>query len=247
MSRVSRAFRITGALLKFFFFGVVAFVIGLLLWRVLSAGDPKSMETLTPNADLLSAYEQQGEDLYMFRQDLDTITRAERNAGYFAITNYVLIPSANQIQIVFRYNNSTIRYLAQDYSLDEIPSREEELFDVSLVLSTDKTPDNPDDNASNKPESVQLTRLHPVSVTSDTKNVYNYRRLVFDLNEADLSLSELLDSNLLLAVYTDIYYNQAVDYEELSYGTIILYDYSRAKKTVELEKEDIRALKQFAN
>ena len=61
MSRVSRGFRRTGKAIKFLFFTVVFSVIALLLWRIFSSGDPKSMKSLTVNEDLTAAYERQGE------------------------------------------------------------------------------------------------------------------------------------------------------------------------------------------
>ncbi len=245
MSRASRAFRLTGKTIKFLFSLLIFSVIALLLWRVFSSDNPKSMENLTVNDKLYSAYEQKGDDLYLFRQEQNIITRAEHNSGYFAVTECVFIPDANQIQIVFRYNNSTIRHLAEDYALPETPSREAELFDVTLTLATDLTPDVTEDNAGNDPESVQFTRVHPVSVSSDTKNLYNFRRLVFDLDEVGLSLEQLIDSGLLLAVYADVYYNQDIRYEENAYGTLCLYDYVSPILDAELTRADRKALENY--
>ena len=244
MSRVSRGFRITGKVIKYLVFLLIFTVIGLLLWRVFSAGDPDSMSTLAPNEKLCAAYEAKGEELYLFRQEQRTITSAEDNYGYFSVTDCVFIPDANQIQIVFRYNNSTIRSLAEDYGLEEVPSREEELFDVSLTVATDLTPDVDDDNAGNDPDAVRFTRVHATQVTSDTKNMYNYRRLVFDLDEAERSLADLLDSGELLAVYADIYYKEDIQYEEPAYGTLCLYDYLSEKRSAKLTQDDRRALEQ---
>ena len=245
MSRVSRGLRITGRVIKFFFFLLVFSVIGILLWRIFSSGDPSSMKRLTPNEKLAAAYEEKGDELYLFQQGQNMITSGKDNYGYFAVTDCVFIPEANQIQIVVRYNTATIRSLAEDYALEPVPSRDEELFDVSLTVATDLTPDVTDDNAGNDPASVQFVRVHPTQVNSDKKNLYNYRRLVFDLESAGLSLSELLDSGLLLAVYTDIYYNQDIRYDEPAYGTLCLYDYLSERKDVSLSGKDRRALKEF--
>lgn len=242
MSRVWRTFRWVGRLIKFLFFCVIFGVIALLLWRVFSSKDPDSMKPLTPNEKLCTAYEEAGEDLYLFRQEQRSITSGEKNYGYFSVTDAVFVPSANQIQMVVRYNNSTLRSLTEDYGLSEVPSREQELFDFSLVLATDLTPDNADDNLGNAEGSVAFTRILPSSATADTKNLYNYRRVVFDLDTAGLSLQELLDSGLLLAVYADIYYNEAIDYDQEAYGTLCLYDYITEIRPGRLEKEDIRAL-----
>ena len=245
MSRVSRGFRITGKLIKFLFFLLIFSVIGVLLWRIFSSGDPSSMKSLTPNDKLAAAYEEKGDDLYLFRQGQNMITSGKENYGYFAVTDCVFIPEANQIQIVVRYNTATLRSLAEDYALETAPSRDEELFDVSLTVATDLTPDVTDDNAGNDPASVRFTRVHPTQVSADTKNLYNYRRLVFELDSAELSLSELLDSGLLLAVYADIYYNQDIRYDEPAYGTLCLYDYLSEREDASLSGKERRALREY--
>lgn len=242
MSRVWRAFRWGGRTIKFLFFLVIFGVIAVLLWRMFSSGDPESMKTITPNDSLAIAYEKEGEDLYLFRQEQRSITSGENNYGYFSVTDAVFIPSANQIQIVVRYNNSTLRSLTEDKGLSSVPDRGEELFDVTLSLATDLTPDNPDDNLGNAEESVGFVRVHPVSVSADRKNLYNYRRFVFDLGAAGLSLSELLDGKLLLAVYADIYYKGDVNYDEPAYGTLCLYDYITEINPGRLTKKDRAAL-----
>ena len=247
MSRVSRGFRITGRIIKFLFFLIVFSVIAIILWRIFSSGDPKSVDTITPNDKLCEAYEEHGDGLYMFRQEQRSITSAKDNYGYFSVTNCVFIPEANQIQIVVRYNNSTIRSLAEDKALPEVPLRDEELFDVSLSIATDKTPDNKDDNLGNDENSVRFTRVHPSSVSSDTKNLYNYRRFVFDLDSADISLSELLEDGLMLAVYADIYYVGDVDYEKPAYGTLCLYDHLSENIEVKMRSRDRDALEEFEN
>ena len=242
MSRVSRGIRITGRVIKYLFFLLIFTVIGLLLWRVFSAGDPDSMKQITPNEALCAAYEEKGEELVLFRQEQRTITSAEDNYGYFSVTECLFIPEANQIQLVFRYNNSTLRSLAQDYELAEVPSREADLFDVSLTVATDLTPEQTEDNAGNDPEAVSFTRVHASQVLSDTKNMYNYRRMVFELDGAELDLEALLDSGELLAVYADIYYNEDIQYEEPAYGTLCLYDYLSEKRGASLTRDDRRAL-----
>ncbi len=245
MSRVWRAFRWSGRIIKFLFFSLVFGVIALLLWRMFSSTDPDSVKTVTPNQPLALAYEQKGEDLYLFRQEQRSITSGENNYGYFSVTDAVFIPEANQIQVVVRYNNSTLRSLTEDKQLPEVPSREEDLFDVTLSVATDLTPENTEDNLGNNEQSVAFTRVHPTSVSSDQKNLYNYRRFVFDLDSAGLSLSDLMNEKLLLAVYTDIYYRGDVDYEKPAYGTLCLYDYITAIETRRLTKDDIRALDSY--
>jgi len=244
MSRASRGFRIAGNLIKATAWCAVAGVIILLLWRIFSSGTPQDLEAMIPNDRLAEAYEAEGGDLYMFKQDHKNVTTAERNYGYFGITDYYIIPDANQIQLVFRYNNSTIRSLSEDYSLEVIPDRHDELFDVSVVLQTDLTPDKKDDNAGNIEGTVAYTRLHPTSVQRKTTNLYNYFRYVFEFGE-ELDLSELIESGELLAIYADVYYDQDINYEELSYGTLFLYDYKTDIIRERLTLKDKAAIKNY--
>ena len=245
MSRASKGFRIAGNLIKFAAAALVAGVTILLLWRIYTSGTPAELKAMTPNEGLASAYEVYGSDLYMFKQDHKSVTTAERNYGYFGITDYYIIPEANQVQLVFRYNNSTIRSLAEDYSLSEIPKTDEKLFDVSLVIQTDLTPDNDKDNAGNVEGAVEYTRLMPVSETRQQTNLYNYFRYVFDFNEIGLDLSDMLESGELLAMYTDIYYNEDINYDELPYGTLFIYDYKTDIVKEKLTSRDKRAIEEY--
>ena len=247
MSRASRSIRITGRVIKYLFFTLVFAVIALLLWRVFSSGDPKEMKRITPNEKLCAAYEEKGDELTMFRQEQKSITSGKDNYGYFSVTQCVFIPDANQIQIVVRYNNSTLRALAEDFGLPEAPARDAELFDISLTVAVDKTPDVTEDNAGNDQGSDAFTRIHPTSIEAGEKNLYNYRRLVFDLDSQGLSLDALLQDDLLLAVYADIYYNQAIHYDEYAYGTLCLYDYVSEKIEVELSSADRKALEAYGD
>lgn len=245
MSRASKGFRIAGNLIKFTAAAIVAGVIALILWRIYTSGTPSDLKAMIPNDRLSAAYGEQGDDLYIFKQDHKSITTAKRNYGYFAITDYYIIPEADQIQLVFRYNNSTIRSLAEDYKLDKTPATDAKLFDLTLVLQTDLTPDNDKDNAGDVPEAVSYVRLMPVSAERKQTTLYNYFRYVFDFGEAGLSLSDILDSGELLAVYADIYYNEDINYDELAYGTLFLYDYKTDIVKERLTSKDKQAIKKY--
>ena len=244
MSRGNRIFKLGGCLIKSLFSLIIAVVCVALLWRLFSSGDPKSMSTISVNDKIYDAYNEDGE-LKMFRQSQNSITRTEKNYGYFSVTNSVFVPECNQIQIVFRYNNSTIRALAEDYSLAEVPSRETELYDVTLLLAIDLTPDVTEDNATNDPESVRFVRVHAASHTRDTKLMYNYYRYTFDIESSGENINELLESGLLLAVYTDVYYIGDLNYDQEPYGTLCLYDYLSDDIEVELKSRDKKAFKEY--
>lgn len=224
---------------------LIAAIFGILLWRILSSNAPSSMKVLNANDALYTAYEESGEELYMFKQEQRSITSADQNYGYFAITDYVVIPDANQIQTVVRYNNSTLRYTAEDFELEEVPAREDDVYDITLLLAIDLTPENEDDNLGNDPDSVRFVRCRGEVALSEEKNLYNFRQIVFDLEGTGEDIAELIDGGLLLAVYVDFYYCGAVDYEAEPYGTLCLYDFKSENVTVKLSEKDIKALKKF--
>lgn len=218
--------------------------IGILLWRVFTAGNPKSMENLSVNDALVEAWneaEAEGRELTIYTPvmpDGSQITSVVgKNYSYFAVTHNVFIEEANQVQVLFRYNNSTIRHLKEDYKLPEMPSRSDDLYDVTLVVAYDLTPSDTTDNDGNDPESVRFERYHATDSVAAKKNLYNYRRFTFDginMNDPEAPV---------LAVYVDIYYKEDVNYDEDSYGTIPIYDYAAERTPYKLSGDDKKNLK----
>ena len=237
----SRTPRIIGRIVRAMAVLLVFSVCGVLLWRVFSSGDPDSMKVLTVNEHTYAAYEEHGDSLLLQYQNQDTITRGESNAGYFSVTQYVFIPQANQVQLVFRYNNSTIKNLARDYQLSEVPSKDETLFDVTLVTSKDLTPNNREDNYTDDgttPENLELKRYYPTEIctTRDTTSLYTYYRYVFD----GISVEDDI-----VGVFADVYYVEDIDYEKNAYGTLCLYDDESKWIEQKLSGKDIEALKAY--
>ena len=215
----------------------IAAVVGLLLWRIIDSSiDPKSMNTIIPNDKLCAAYEQNGGKLTMYDQNQTTHTRGENNYGYFGITQSVFIKEADQLQLVFRYNNSTLEHTKEDYSLPAVPSRDEEVYDVTVTIMYDLTPDNPDDNDGKTPEAVRFERFYPSDMVSAQKTLYNYRKFVFDG-------IEITDD--VIGVYVDFYYVGDVDYDEKPYGSLLLYYNGDKNRTVNLTAQDKKLIEAF--
>lgn len=215
---------------------LLCIICGILLWRVFSTGDPDEVKYLTGNDALYEAYQKHGNELVLQYQMQDTITLAEYNRGYFSVTQYVFIPEAKQVQLVFRYNNSTIKNVARDYGLETIPDKSEELFDLTLVTTTDLTPDNREDNQNN--DALAMERYYPSSATRTETSLYTYYRFVFDNIEVTPDM---------LFVFADIYYEGDLDYEKRPLGTLCLYDdespwvaykLSRTERKMLAKKED---------
>jgi len=192
--------------------------IGILLGRIFTSGAPADMKALQINSRLVEAYrtaQAEGRELDMFTQEQPTtITTADHNYSYFSVSNVVFIRDAAQVQLAFRYNNSTIRHLVADYGLSEMPSRDMDLYEVTLWEAYDLTPDVAGDN-----ENVEYVRIRPTDseTTAAQKSLYNYRKFTFD--GVDFSMA----GKPILTIYMDVYYLEDIDYEKEPYGTLPLY------------------------
>ena len=214
MNKTLKVFKVLfHTLSRVIIFGTTALV----LWRIFMLDTPTSLKRIVPNETVCSAYEENGESLTLYYQEQATITRAEENSGYFGAPYVTFIKEADQVQVVFRYNLSTLKHVKEDYSLEGIPSRDGMHFDVTLSKSTDLTPENAEDNSGNDPASVGQTRFYPTSYTTYQNSLYNYVKYIFD----GVSVDE--DT---LAIFLDVYYSEDVDYSKEAYGTLCLYDYA---------------------
>lgn len=234
MARHKYKWRIAGFIFKALCTLIIAAIVILLLWRMIdNNNDPKDMDTVIPNSLLVDAYEKKGDSLNTYYQEQTRYTRGENNYGYFAITQSLIIDDIDQIQFVFRYNNSTLKYTKEDYSLDSIPSRDAEVYDVTVTVMYDLTPDDTTDNDGKTAESVRYERIFPSQMLSAKKTLYNYRKFVFDGIEIDDSV---------IAVYADFYYVGDIDYDEKPYGSLLIYHYEEENISRKLTKNDVKAI-----
>lgn len=231
-----RTLRIMGIIIKALFSLFVFSVCGLLIWRVFfSTKEPDSVGVLYVNEPLAVAYEKHGDDLEIKYQNQLSLTYTEDNAGFFGISKYIIIPDANQIQIVLRYNDKTLKHLEDDFDLSETPKKGDELLDLSLRQIVDLTPQDSADN--NDPSALSILRHKPSKVITDTTTLYTYHRIIFDgveINEEDVS-----------SIVLDIYFKDAVDYEKKAYGALLIYDNQADWFSYKLTAADKKALKDF--
>lgn len=236
---------------------MICSVLGVLLWRILSSGDPASMKALQPNQKLCDAYaahtaDPENGDFLILRQRYDTIIRDGEAKGYFSVTQADFLPAADQLQLTFRYNNSTLKNVAKDYGKPAALERGKDWFDVTVTVAYDLTPDNAADNDINDADSVRFERYQPTACVKDTKNLYNYEKLTFD----GIDIFDHLDENGdpvmrtdVLAVYVDIYFNEDIDYEKEPLGTLMIYvwgtEENRPTYVQPIDKKDAETLAAF--
>lgn len=242
--------RIIGWAVRLLIGAMIFSVVGVLLWRILSSGDPASMTVLQPNEQVYAAYQKEGEQLQILHQQHDTIIREGPAKGYFSVTQSEFIPAADQLQITFRYNNSTLKYVAEDYGKDAPLERGKDWFDVTVTVAYDLTPENDSDNDINDANSVRFERYQPSACVKDTKNLYNYERLTFDgidiCDGFDPEGKPIMRADIL-AIYVDIYFNEDIHYDKEPLGTLLIYLYGDERRVLvdTLDKKDIAALEVF--
>jgi len=206
-----------------------------LLWRIYFSGRlPEEMRGLSKNDALVAAYAAEGDALELWTQEQSTITKSSESYGYFSVPRFVYIPSADQLQLVFRYNNSTLEAAKRDFSLESEPPRGEEVFDVSLLAISDLTPDDQSDNTDGS-ENLGQSRIAPTSHTVTTTSLYTYFLYTFDAVEV---------TEETLVIYFDIYYGGAVDYGAEPYGTLRVYHKESPREAVRLKRAELEALAQ---
>ena len=210
----------------------------LLLFRIIdSNNDPREMNTVIANDRLVAAYNEKGAEFDAFSQEHTIFTRGDNNYGYFAVTQSLIIRDIDQIQFVLRYNNSTLKYTKEDYNLPEVPSRDENVYDVTLTVMYDLTPENSEDNDGKTPGSVAYERFFMSDMVSAKKTLYNYRKFVFDGIRIDDSV---------IAVYADFYYVGDINYDEKPYGSLLIYHNEEAEIKYKLTRDDVKAIESYS-
>lgn len=224
-----------GRVLRIIFYVVVYAMISLLILRMCSNGTPASMETLTVSDSLASLYAE--DKLEIFYQNFDEYTTDEENYGYFGIMQAIFIPETDEMQIVFRYNNSTLEKLPVDYPglCPDVPARDGVYYDVTLVKVIDLTPDDDTDN--NKEEFLKYERYYPTESATkrESTSLHNYFRYVFE----GISTEDALE------IYVDIYYNEDIDYDDNAYGSVRVFASENNTRIYPLSSRDKKALKNY--
>ena len=224
----ARAPRVIGRILKTAVSAVIFAVCIIVVWRMCSSGDPKAIRTVTANETLVRVYREQGGKLTAYRQEQATITRAPESYGYFSVTRCVFFPEAKQVQLVVRYNKSTLKHLAEDKGLESVPPKDGTHFDVTLTRTTNLTPENSADDLNAE------TRFHAAGEPTRTEtSLYTYLRYTFDGVEIEPDT---------VGVFVDIYWLGDLDYTARPYGVLCVWDNGSENIPYRLSKADRRAL-----
>lgn len=231
----ARAPRMVRRVFRVLLFALIFGVLGIIFWRFCSAGIPKKVKSIQPNAVLAQAYAASNGNLTAFRQEQATITRGEKDAGYFSVVSCTFFPEAGQVQLVFRYNKSTLSHLKEDKGLDAVPEKSGTHFDVTLLRATDLTPADKTDNAD--PSAVSTLRIaaEPDVVREETA-LYTYFRYTFN---------GVWFADDTAAIFVDVYWLGDLDYSADPYGTLRIWDWESENIPVKLTSSERKSLEGF--
>ena len=220
---------ILGHILKALFVLLVIGICTILIWRLaFSRRVPKSLAEIDGNAVLREALEQNGGNLTVLSQpDQVRYTEADHNYADYHVKDCVFFQEAEQAQLVFYYNNSTLEDVGKQLGLDLLSLRGEEVFSLELLLCTDLTPEG------HEGEPIVTERVvAPTTPEMDTNSLYTFARYTFD----DVALDGVT------VVYLDIYYMHEGERVEL--GTIRLYHEQTETEQRELDRKEIERIKE---
>ncbi len=231
--------RRVGKGIKWFFCALAALVFVLMIWRIqVMEHLPAQMKTLTVTESTYAAYrdaQARGETLELLTQGkIDPVSTNDQAYGYFWIADSVLIPQAEQLQLVIQYNNSTLEHLADDFGLEQIPSGDDEVLAIRLCVITDATPDDLSDQDEADAQLTQII-LPSAEPTGTQRDVYHYRRYVFDAVPVDQTL---------IGLRVEFYYAGDEQADEPLAELYVWYQGAESK-SVKLSKKDIAALEDF--
>ena len=235
-THMSRGRRIVGRVFTWIFRCFIIAIVSLVLWRVLlSDRIPPDAKTLLVNEATKEAYLAHGDELIVCTQRQEKLTRLETDEGVYGlfwVSQSRFLPQAQQIQLLVRYNNSTLDYIAKDFKLSEVPARDRDVIDVTLRVTYDPTPSEP------KSGDEHTERYHASAAPLPFSTaMYNYRALVFD--------GVSIEDAAVQSISVDFYYLDRMDYSDLPYGTLCIFDAERETEPLELTARDRRALESY--
>lgn len=187
-----------------------------LLYRIFLTGDTAFSKKFLWTESSISAYNKSPEEFksYYYKRP-NNMTED----GKFSASNIYFTPSISQFQITIRYNDSTLRKLADEYKLEKIPDGEVFVFTLSDNLGNIYT---------------------EYKYTEDTKSLYNYRRVVFDgIDMNSIKTTEEEDGKTkeekFSELYINIYFTEDVVLSK-PYGKITVYDNNFYHEPIDLSK-----------
>lgn len=118
------SFRALKFLIKCFGYLLIFMVFAILLWRIFSSKLPKDASKLVWTDNAYAAYEELGDDLLIYTQDVGKVYDKD---GKFSLYSLHYIPAVNEMQFTIRYNKSTLDKLAEELTDEAMKKMADEL------------------------------------------------------------------------------------------------------------------------
>lgn len=240
---------------------IIVGVYVILFVRMCSVGGiPEGFEDLTITDKMIELYNEENGDEHFIYQSINKFNANEDSYGFFSVSKYVIIDGADEIQLIFKFNKSTLENVAEEYELAEPIDREaKDTFELSLVVKnavgaiqypdTDEhgeTLEGVDYNSDeNLDKTYTLDRLYPTDMEFLVDGRYNYIKCTF--KNVDF------DKNVTLGLFLDINYKDDIRYTKPdpedgekyleSYGRICIYNYTSPDRVYKFTSNDKQALK----
>ena len=113
--------------------GIIIFVYVLLFVRMCAVdGVPEGFEDLKVTNELVDIYNSEGGKNKFIYQSINKFNANEDSYGFFSVNKYVIIDGADQVQMIFKFNKSTLKYVAEEYGLEETESFLKKLYKGSV-------------------------------------------------------------------------------------------------------------------
>ncbi len=250
---MSAAFKYIKLTIKVLFVLLIVGVYALLIFRMCDVDSiPDKFKDLYVDDDLIALYQSDvGSEGFIYQTHTKYNTNDD-TYGYFSVASYVIANGADEVQVVFKYNVSTLERVAEDYGLTvAIDRNKTNIFEYSLVVksavgdivydedgaeTTEETVDY------NDPANYTLERILPSKIEYHTAGRYNYVRCVFKGVDFDKATT--------LGLFCDINYSDDIRYEQTdddgepleSYATLSIYNYNFKDKIYKLTDADISAM-----
>lgn len=171
---------------------------------------PKDVKKTVMTAALENALaEGRGDDAFTQKPEIPYDSAKE---GHFFFDHLLCVPSAGELQVTLRYNNSTLTDIAEDMGLSGVPAGDDERFSFWLRSGN---------------------RVYPMSESIfDKAFMYNYVRAVFD----GVDFTHAADGNTSGYLYVDVYFGEADTEKGVPYGSLLVYIPEAPVKEVDLSK-----------
>lgn len=194
--------KIAGKIIKFLFYSLIIFIVGFMTLRIITSGDTKIARDFFWTEEAKKSYLAAPDKFKIYSVN---VSKDFTDDGKFYVKNTRYAKSEvggiSQIQTTIRWNDSTEKYLIEDFGLDCLPDGEPFIFALTDDIGNVYT---------------------DYTIISDKKPLYNYRRIVFDgVDLADVNFFYL---NIYYAGTYDGEAAAAVKGSDTdAYGSLVIY------------------------